>query len=157
MNIAIDKYLIFNLEDERYAIPVSDTKEIVRMMGFTSVPKAPEFIKGVINIRSKIIPLIDLRIRFGLSTTAVENDKCVFIIIETTESGKPHTIALMVDNVPEIAIIKPDEIESPSELYNAGQMNFLSGTAKNNGRTIWIIKSNGIMGTIDTETVNIAF
>jgi purine-binding chemotaxis protein CheW len=157
MSMAIDKYLVFKMEDESYAIPIRDTKEIVRTLGFTTVPKAPEFIKGVINIRSKIIPLIDLRIKFGLSATTLANDSCVFIVIETTESAKPHTIALLVDNVPEIAIIKAEEIESPSELYNTDQINFLSGTARINERTIRIIKSNGIMSTIDTETVNIAF
>jgi purine-binding chemotaxis protein CheW len=155
MNKVIDKYLVFRIDDDNYAISVNDTKEIVRMMSFTSIPKAPEFIKGVINIRGRIIPLIDLRIKFGLSGTIFENDSCVFIIMEASDSGKAHSIALIVDKVTEIATIMPDEIKPPDYFVDACQSEFLSGKAIVNGKTIMILNSSGIMNTNNMETADI--
>lgn len=141
----INKYLIFKIENENYAIPVNDIKEIVRMTSFTPVPLAPDFVKGVINIRGRIIPLIDLRIKFGFNGKTIENDNCVFIILESTGTGKSHIIAIIVDNVLEIITIMPDEITSPIDLFNPFQTDFLSGTANINDRKIQILNSVDIM------------
>lgn len=118
--------VVFDLADECYGVRISDVHEIIRMQDITRVPNTEEFIEGVINLRGKIIPVIDLRKKFGLQ---IKSDyKHARIIVVKVED---NTIGMIVDGVSEVLQILPSSIESISSLVSSQvDTEFLSGIAK---------------------------
>ncbi|MFP4017513.1 MAG: chemotaxis protein CheW, partial [Halanaerobiales bacterium] len=106
------KYLTFSLGKEEYGIPILEVKEIIGMMEITEVPKSPEFIRGVINLRGKIIPLMDLRLKFGLEELEYTERTCI-IVIDIVNDENTKQIGVAVDAVSEVVSIPEDAIESP--------------------------------------------
>jgi len=92
------KYLTFSLGDEEYGIGILKVKEIIGMMRITPVPQTPEFVKGVINLRGKVIPVIDLRLRFGIEEIGYTERTCI-IVVEIVGSGAKMHIGVVVDSV----------------------------------------------------------
>ena len=105
------KYLTFMLGEESYGIPVGKVREIIRMADITAVPQMPEYISGVINLRGKIIPVLDLRLRFGLKTKATDVRTCIIVAQITLSSGESVLLGMIVDAVEEVVFIDADSIE----------------------------------------------
>ena len=99
------KYLTFCLANEEYGIGILKIKEIIGMMPITSVPRTPEFVKGVINLRGKVIPVIDLRRRFGMESMDYTERTCI-IVVEIAGSSGNVTIGVVVDSVSEVLYIR---------------------------------------------------
>lgn len=106
------KYLTFSLGDEEYGIGILKIKEIIGMMPITSVPQTPKFVKGVINLRGKVIPVIDLRLRFEMEPMDYTDRTCIIVVEAEGESGIV-LIGNVVDSVSEVLNIKNDDIEDP--------------------------------------------
>ncbi len=106
------KYLTFSLADEEYGIGILKIKEIIGMMPITTVPQTPDFVKGVINLRGKVIPVIDLRLRFGMESIDYAERTCI-IVVEIKGSQGPVLIGSVVDSVSEVLNIKSEDIEDP--------------------------------------------
>ena len=104
------KYLTFSLADEEYGIGILKIKEIIGMMPITTVPQTPDFVKGVINLRGKVIPVIDLRLRFGMSSIEYAERTCI-IVVEIKGAQSPILIGSVVDSVSEVLNIKAEDIE----------------------------------------------
>ncbi len=104
------KYLTFLLGDEEYGIAILKIKEIIGMMPITYVPQTPEFVKGVINLRGKVIPVIDLRLKFGLESVGHTDRTCI-IVVEIQGPAAMIQIGLVVDTVSEVLNIRADDIE----------------------------------------------
>lgn len=104
------KYLTFSLANEEYGIGILKIKEIIGMMPITSVPQTPEFVKGVINLRGKVIPVLDLRRRFGLESMNYTERTCI-IVVEIAASAGNVMIGVVVDSVSEVLSIKAEVIE----------------------------------------------
>lgn len=123
------KYLTFNLAEEDYGIAILKVKEIIGMMPVTQVPKTPDFIKGVVNLRGKVIPVTDLRLKFGLQEIDYTDRTCI-IVIEINGQNGTILVGIVVDAVSEVLNIKAEEIE-PSPTFGA-QLNtsFILGLAK---------------------------
>ena len=123
------KYLTFTLADEAYGIGILKIKEIIGMMPVTKVPKTPEFVKGVINLRGKVIPVMDLRLRFGLQTVDHTERTCIIVVEMAGNSGTVLT-GIIVDAVSEVLAIQSKDIEKPSAMGAALNMDFILGMAK---------------------------
>jgi purine-binding chemotaxis protein CheW len=127
-------FLTFAVGDEEYAIPVSHVIEIVRLQKIFAVPDVERHVRGVINLRGKVIPLLDVRARFGLHETAY-SDRTVIVVIEV--DGTPT--GLIVDDVFDIAECLPDQIESSATLMRSGRESLVTGISKRGERVSFIL------------------
>ncbi len=123
------KYLTFSLDREEYGIGVLKVKEIMGMIQITSVPRTPEHVKGVINLRDKVIPVIDLRMRFGIETIDYEDRTCI-VVVEIESAGGRLQIGIVVDSVSEVLNIKSDEIEDMPAFGTSLDTDYILGMAK---------------------------
>lgn len=126
------KYLTFTLADEEYGIGILKIKEIIGMMPITVVPRTPDFVKGVINLRGKVIPVIDLRLRFRLEEIAYSDRTCI-IVVEIAGEVSEVLIGIVVDTVSEVLNIKGDEIEEAPRFGSKLNADYILGMAKTEG------------------------
>ena len=109
------KYLTFTLVEEEYGIGILKIKEIIGLMAITTVPQTPQFVKGVINLRGKVIPVVDLRLRFGMDAIDYTERTCI-IVVEVDGQADTIQIGIVVDSVSEVLNIKEEEIEDTPTL-----------------------------------------
>lgn len=130
--IKAGKYLTFKLADEDYGISLLKVREIIGMMPITSVPRTPDFVKGVINLRGKVIPVTDLRLRFGMSESAYTDRTCI-IVVEV--EGRDHKVQMgtVVDAVTEVLPVKSEEIEPAPEFGATVDTRYILGMANMDG------------------------
>jgi purine-binding chemotaxis protein CheW len=126
------KYLTFTLADEEYGIGILKIKEIIGMMPITPVPRTPDYVKGVINLRGKVIPVIDLRIRFGLDAMEYTDRTCIIVVEIAGESGSVM-VGLVVDTVSEVLNIKSNDIEETPAFGTKLDTDYILGMAKMEG------------------------
>ena len=115
----------FHIGDEEFGVEILKVQEIIRMMGITRVPRAPDFVEGVINLRGKVIPIIDLRKRFGMA--AQEHDKHTRIIV--IEINKV-IVGFVVDSVSEVLRIPANTVEPPPAIISGIESEYISGVGK---------------------------
>lgn len=124
------KYITFQLDSEEYGIPILRVREIIGMMKITSVPRTPEFVRGVVNLRGKVIPVIDLRRRFGLEFKE-SDDRTPIVVIEIPEDDMTVTqIGIVVDAVSEVINVISGEIEETPSFGVDVETEFILGIAK---------------------------
>lgn len=126
------KYLTFTLDKEEYGIGILKIKEIMGMMPITSVPKTPDFVKGVINLRGKVIPVVNLRSRFDMEEINDTERTCI-IVVEIEGSSRKLLMGVIVDSVSEVLYIKGEEIEDPPAFGAGMETDFILGMAKMEG------------------------
>jgi purine-binding chemotaxis protein CheW len=126
------KYLTFSLAGEEYGIGILKIKEIIGMMSITAVPQTPAFVKGVINLRGKVIPVIDLRLRFGMEPMEYTDRTCT-VVVEIEGSSSPILIGIVVDSVSEVLNVKSDEIEDAPTFGTKLNTDSILGMAKMEG------------------------
>ena len=127
------KYLTFKLGQESYGVAVLKIREIIRLTDITTVPQMPSYVKGVINLRGKIIPVADLRVRFGLADTTSTEHTCIVVVQVTLPTGAKVQTGLIVDSVEEVANIARDEIEAAPEFGGGVDTRCILGMAKVKG------------------------
>ncbi len=126
------KYLTFSLSNEEYGIGIIQIKEIMGMMPVTSIPQTPEFVKGVINLRGKVIPVVDLRVRFGMEPTEFADKTCI-IVVEIEGKVNEMVIGIIVDSVSEVLNINEDDIEGAPPFGVNLNTSYILGMAKTEG------------------------
>jgi purine-binding chemotaxis protein CheW len=126
------KYLTFSMANEEYGIGILKIREIIGMMPITSVPQTPEFVKGVINLRGKVIPVMDLRLRFNMDSIDYNERTCI-IVVEIFGQSATVQIGIVVDSVSEVLNIKQDEIEDTPTFGTSLNTDFILGMAKMEG------------------------
>lgn len=141
--VTTGKYLTFILEAEEYGIGILKVKEIIGMMPITAVPKTPEFIKGVINLRGKVIPVIDLREKFGMSVIPYTERTCI-IVVEIDSAETTIQVGIVVDAVSEVLNISKDEIEEAPAFGTKMNTEYILGMAKT---------ENGVKILLDIDRV----
>ncbi len=129
----IEKYLTFTLGEEEYGVEILKVREIIGLMDITPVPHTPEFIKGVINLRGKVIPVIDLRLKFGLEPREYDERTCIIVVEVSTQTG-PVLMGIIVDNVSEVLNISTTDIEPPPRFGTQVDTRFILGMAKAKGK-----------------------
>ncbi|MBU1171866.1 MAG: chemotaxis protein CheW [Proteobacteria bacterium] len=126
------KYLTFSLANEEYGIGILKIKEIIGMLPITTVPQTPSFVKGVINLRGKVIPVIDLRLRFGMAGIEYTERTCI-IVVEITGKSSTVLIGIVVDSVSEVLNVKGDDIEDTPAFGTKLDTDYIMGMAKLDG------------------------
>jgi len=120
-----NKYLSFQIGNEEYAIDIKHIKEIVGLQNITDIPDMPAFVKGVINLRGKVIPLIDVRLRFGKSEREYDERTCIIIT-----KIKDLTVGFIVDTVKEVLDIPTEQIDSPPKINKNIESRFIKGLGR---------------------------
>lgn len=144
MDIQGGKFLTFALGNEEYGIPIQKVKEIIGIMDITNIPRTPQFIKGVINLRGKIIPVMDLRLKFGLEEKAYNQRTCIIVVeINTAESNR--MMGIVVDTVSEVVNIQNGEIEPPPRYSTDIDSEFLIGMGKVKGKVILLLEIEQVL------------
>jgi purine-binding chemotaxis protein CheW len=126
------KYLTFFLNEEEYGISILKVREIIGMMPVTSVPLAPEFIKGVINLRGKVIPIVDLRRKFGMPDAEYTDRTCI-IVVEIKGTSSQIPMGIVVDSVSEVLNIRASDIEETPSFGGALKAEYILGIGKMDG------------------------
>ena len=124
-----DKYLTFRLDDQDFGINILDIREIISMITVTPLPQAPDFVKGIINLRGMIIPVIDLRKKLGMESISCNERSCIVVVDLSTSKGiKPMSI--LVDAVSEVIAIEDRQISPPPVLSHQYNINCIDGVAR---------------------------
>ena len=148
------KYLTFSLAGEEYGIGILKVKEIIGMMPITTVPRTPSYVKGVINLRGKVILVVDLRLKFGMEEMAYTERTCI-IVVEIRGQGGSLLIGIVVDSVSEVLNIKGADIEETPTFGARLDTDYILGMAKMNGGVKILLDIDEVLGTEETAAWNI--
>jgi purine-binding chemotaxis protein CheW len=138
--------VLFELEKEIYGVDISVVYEIIRMQPITKVPKAPSFVEGVLNLRGRVIPIVDMRKRFGLPAVEPNRDNRIMVL-----DSAGQNIGVIIDAVTEVLRIPSDSIEPPSDIVVSAASDYLLGIAKNNKDMIILLDMDRVL---QKETIN---
>ena len=144
MEVQEGKHLTFSLGNEDYGIPILKVKEIIGLMDITHVPQTPEFIKGVINLRGKIIPIMDLRLKFKMNEKDYNERTCI-IVVEVLINEAKRLMGIVVDMVSEVVNIQASEIELPPQYGTKVETGFLTGLGKVKGKVVMLLNIETII------------
>jgi len=129
------QYLTFNVGEESFALDVSHVREILEFTTVTKVPKAPDYMRGVINLRGSVVPVLDMRLKFGMSRTEKTINTCI-IMVEVSFEGENTIIGALVDSVQEVFELEPDRIEPAPKIGTQLKTEFIKGMGKRDERFI---------------------
>ena len=145
------KYLTFSLADEEFGIGILKVKEIMGKLPVTPVPKAPSYVKGVINLRGKVIPVMSLSLKFGMPEQE-ETDRTCIIVVEVTASNGLVQMGIIVDSVSEVLSIKHADIEAPPNFGGSSiDTEYIVGMAKTESGVKILINIDRVLGQQDTD------
>lgn len=150
ISIKTDKYLTFKLAGEEYGVGILKVKEIIGMMPITSVPRTPEFVKGVINLRGKVIPIVDLRLKFAMEPISCSDRTCI-IVVEIESNDTIIQIGIVVDEVSEVLNIKREAIEATPEFGARLNTEYILGMAKVEGGVKILLNIDRVLSTEEIE------
>ncbi len=142
------QYLTFMLGGEMFAIGILAIKEIIEYGNLTEVPMMPDYIRGVINLRGSVVPVVDLSVRFGRRSTELTRRTCI-VIIEITNGEEHQVIGVVVDAVNEVLEIPQEEIEAPPAFGAKIRTDFIRGMGKVNGRFVIILNVGNVLSLDD--------
>lgn len=140
------KYLTFQLGKEVYGLEILRVQEIIGMMSVTHVPKTPGFVRGVINLRGKIIPVVDLRLKFGLESLADTERTCI-VVVQVGWAGASVIMGLIVDEVSEVMSVSGDRIEAPPSFGRGVDTEFLMGMGKVGQKVVMLLDVDKVFST----------
>jgi purine-binding chemotaxis protein CheW len=140
------KYLTFTLAEEEYGIGILKIKEIIGMMPITTVPQTPEFVKGVINLRGKVIPVIDLRLRFSMDSIDYTERTCI-IVVEIEGSAGTVQIGIVVDAVSEVLNVNAEDVEETPSFGAKLNTDYILGMAKMEGGVKILLDIDRVLGS----------
>jgi purine-binding chemotaxis protein CheW len=144
------KYLAFHVGPEQFAIGVLSVREIMGMQDITAVPHTPAYVKGVINLRGKVVPVIDLRVKFAMPETEYSARTCI-IVVNVSDGKDSVLMGVIVDSVSEVASISGDEIEDPPDFGQGENLKFLAGIAKTKGEVKLLLNIEKVLTTSEIE------
>ena len=146
------RYLIFRLAGEEYGVPVLKVQEIIQWVEVTRVPRVPEFIRGVVNLRGRVIPVLDLRTRFGLPPEGPSARTCM-VVLQIRREGGLMPAAAIVDEVIEVIDLPPSSIVPPPDLGTRVETSFIAGIGQAGRRVILILNVEKILDNRDWAAV----
>ena len=146
------QYLTFNVGSEMFAVGILNVKEIIEYGNLTEIPMMPSFIRGVINLRGAVVPVIDLGARFSGKVSAVQRRTCI-VIVEVQQDDEKHDIGIMVDAVSEVLDIAGSEIEPPPSFGARIRADFIAGMGKINGKFVVLLDVNRILSIDEVAVV----
>jgi len=150
--IAINQYLTFFLDEDLFALDIASVREVLDCTNITRIPKTPEFMRGVINLRGKAVPVVDLRLKFGMGETERTVNTCI-IIVEVEIDGEKTIMGALADSVQEVFELDPETIEAPPKLGTKIRSDFIKGMGKYNDKFIIILDVNKVFSVEELSLV----
>jgi len=147
------KYLTFLLGEESYGLGILKVQEIIGMQSITRIPRTPDYVRGVINLRGKVIPVIDLRLRFAMEEAEVSRKTCI-IVVQVSKEESSITMGIVVDEVSEVLEISADQIEPAPAFGTQVETSFVLGIAKTEDAVKILLDIDRIM--TEGEMANLA-
>ncbi len=140
------QYLTFKLEDEVFALDISQVREVLDFTTVTKVPRTPEFMRGVINLRGSVVPVVDMRLKFEMSRTEQTVNTCI-IIVEINLDGERLILGALADSVQEVIELEPGQIEPAPRIGTRLSTEFIKGMGKRDDQFIIILDIDRIFST----------
>lgn len=141
--IQTSQYLTFKLDNEIYAMDITTVREVLDLIQITKVPQMPDFMCGVINLRGRVVPIVDLRLKFGLKKTASLKETCI-VIIEVFLDGEETVLGILVDAVQEVISLEPEQIDPPPRIGTRLKTEFIRGMGKKGDEFIIILETSKV-------------
>ena len=132
------QYLTFKLAEEIFAVDVAKVREILEFTSITKVPQTPEFMRGVINLRGSVVPVMDMRLKFGMPETEKTVNTCI-IVVEVSHEGETIIIGALADSVQEVFELEPEQVEPAPRIGTKLNTDFILGMGKHDGAFIMIL------------------
>lgn len=145
------KFLSFFLAEEEYGIEILKVQEIIGIVGITRVPRTPEHIRGVINLRGKVIPVVDLRLKFGMETKEQTEETCIIVV-----RARGIEIGIIVDRVSEVLNIVSEDIEDAPSFGAGVNTDYLLGIGKSDGRVKLLLDIDKVLSTREVVEIHAA-
>ncbi len=146
------KYLTFKLAEEEYGLEILKVQEIIQMQEVTSVPKTPDFVRGVINLRGKVIPVIELKKKFGMETSE-DTDKTCIIVVQIGEGDTTMTIGVIIDAVSEVLDIASGNIQETPSFGSNVNTDFILGIGKIGDNVKMLLDIDKVLSTADVAVL----
>jgi len=147
------KYLTFDLADEHYGLEIMRVQEIVGIMPVTRVPRLPAFVAGVVNLRGRVIPVVDLRLAFGLPGVEATERSCIIVVRIERESGSSVVMGVIVDEVSDVAYLADDAIEETPEFTSDVDTSFIKGVGRIEQRVLLLLDIDRVWSGSEMEFV----
>ena len=145
-------YITFGLEEEMFAVDVSQVREILDSTRITKIPRAPEFMRGVINVRGSVVPVVDMRLKFGIP--GAENTvNTRIIVLELNKDGNTVVLGALADSVKDVIELEPGQIEEPPRIGSRWRTDFINGIGKRNGEFIILLDIDRIFSSDELAIV----
>jgi len=142
------QYLTFKLEEEVFALDISKVREVLDFTDVTKVPETPAFMLGVINLRGSVVPVVDMRLKFGMDRTEKTVNTCI-IIVEIEIDGETTILGALADSVQEVMDLDPDQIEPPPRIGTRLKTKFIKGMGKRDNQFIIILDIDKVFSAED--------
>ena len=142
------QFLTFKLDQELFALDIGKVREVLDFTSITKVPKTPDYMRGVINLRGSVVPVVDMRIKFGMEMTEKTVNTCI-IIVEVEMDGEKVVMGAMADAVQEVLDLEPDQIEPPPRLGTKMNSEFIRGMGKHQDQFIIILDIDRVFSSDD--------
>lgn len=146
------QYLTFRLEDEIFALDISKVREVLDFTSITKVPRTPEFMRGVINLRGSVVPVVDMRLKFGMSITERTVNTCI-IIVEISVDGDTTVLGALADSVQEVIELEPQQIEPAPRIGTRLKTDFIRGMGKRDEQFVIILDIDKIFSVDELALV----
>ncbi|WP_243373053.1 chemotaxis protein CheW [Geotalea sp. SG265] len=146
------QYLTFTLDEEVFALDIGKVREVLDYTTVTKVPQTPDFMRGVINLRGNVVPVVDMRLKFGIDATENTVNTCI-IIVEVAVDGEITVLGAMADSVQEVLDLEPDQIEPPPRIGTRMRTDFIRGMGKRDEQFIMILDIDKIFSGDDLTAV----
>ena len=140
------KYMTFKLASEQYGLQILKVRELIGLMEITRVPNTPHAIRGVINLRGKVIPVLDLRLAFGMEGVEATS-QTVIIVVQLAKGDGDGTMGILVDEVLEVRAVAADAIEPPPEFCAQQSVDYILGVGKTDKRVIFLLDIDRVLDT----------
>ena len=155
--VQADKYLSFSLGSENYGLEILKVREIIGIIDITPLPQTPEYVKGVINLRGKIIPVISLRTKFGMPSIDYTDATCVIVVeVRFTDSTERFSIGVIVDTVNEVLDIQREQIEPPPDFGCRINTDYTLGMGKVKERVVILLQVDKVMTESEIRSIRTA-
>ncbi len=147
------KYLTFVLGREEYGLEILKVREIIGYMAITAVPQTPDYVKGVINLRGQVIPVVDIRTLFGMEPKDITEETCI-IVVEITQAKRTFNTGVVVDKVSEVLDISGQDIEESPQFGASINTEFILGMGKVNNAVKILLDIDKVLGRSDLNTID---
>ena len=148
------QYLTFKLGEEVFATDVAKVREVLDFTTITKIPRTPDFMSGVINLRGNVVPVVDLRLCFDMSKTEISVNTCI-VVVEMLLEGESTVIGALADSVEEVVDLEPDQIEPAPRIGTQIRTEFIKGMGKRDGHFIMILDIDRVFSAEELSAIRV--